>query len=262
MKIQTYETTKQQLINTTIPSESRTYKPFSHENVIDLTLEAINKAGFQLDRESYSAARGNNIATGKYTIKNVADSEMQLQISWLNSYDKSKRLTWGIGNQVRICMNGMISADLGAFKKKHQGEIQDFTPKAISEYVKRAGDTFKEMQKEREDMKKVILSDRDKSILIGRLFLEEELLTTTQLNIIAREVKMSSFDYKSKDSVWEFYNHVTLSLKELHPSLYMETLMGAHKFFVKETGISVPNSPIFTDISPNQQVIEFTPGIV
>ncbi len=254
MEKQTYITTKQQLITTTIPLESRTYRPFSHEKVIDLTSNAILQAGFLIDKEEYSSARKGNIATGKYTIKNVADNEMQLQISWLNSYDKSKRLTWGIGNQVRICLNGMISADLGAFKKKHQGEILDFTPKAISEYVKRAGNTFEEMQKEREQMKKIELSDRDRSTLLGRLFLEEELLTTTQLNIIAREVKMPSFDYKSKDSIWEFYNHITLSLKELHPSLYMETLMGAHKFFVNEAGIIVntPSINIPLDISPMQ----------
>src|SRR5688572_11394534 len=102
----TYTSTKQALIGATIPTESRTYKPFSHGNVIDLTLEAINKAGFTLDKESYMACKGNNVAIRKYTIGNVSDPEMQLQISWLNSYDKSKRLTWGIGGQVRICLNG------------------------------------------------------------------------------------------------------------------------------------------------------------
>jgi len=253
-KINTYKTDREFLVKTPIPSTSRTYRPISHQEVIDLTINSIVGAGFQVDKEEYNSARNGNIATGKYTIKNVADSEMQLQISWLNSYDKSKRLTWGIGNQVRICMNGMISADLGAFKKKHQGNIQEYSPRMIAEYVKRAGNTFEEMQKEREQMKKIVLSDRDRSTLVGRLFLEEKLLTTTQLNIISREVECPTYDYGSKDSVWDFYNHVTLSLKEIHPSLYMETLMDTHKFFVNESGIleSSPTINIPLDISPRQ----------
>src|SRR6478609_5703328 len=115
---QVYSTTKQLLLGAAVPEKTRTYIPFSHERVIDLTLEGIEKAGFKLDKELYSSVKEGVVATGKYVIKNVADEEMQLQIAWLNSYNKSKRLTWGIGGVVRICMNGMISADMGAFKKK------------------------------------------------------------------------------------------------------------------------------------------------
>ena len=252
MEKQTYKTTKEHLINTIIPVESRTYKPFSHENVINLTLEAIDKSGFKLGNESYTSARDNNIAVGKYTIRDVADSEMELQISWLNSYNKSKRLTWGIGSQVRICMNGMISADLGAFKKKHQGDIEDYSPKAISEYVKRASDVFKEMQREREKMKEIQVDTTITAHILGEMFLNEEFIASTQLNIIKREISNPSYDYKSENSLWSLYNHCTLSLKELHPSLWMKAHMDTHRYFVDKSGILIPSSPIISDISPNQ----------
>lgn len=252
----TYSTTKQQLTNAVVPMESRTYKPMSHQEVIDLTLNSIVGAGFTLDSETYHSAKDNNVAVGKYTIKNVADKEMQLQISWLNSYDKSKRLTWGIGGQVRICLNGMISADMGSFKKKHQGEIQAFTPKAITEYVKRAGDVFTRMQKERDEMKNVQVDKMTSAHILGEMFLMEDFITTTQLNIIKREIEMPSYNYESSNSLWEMYNHATLSLKEIHPSLYMKAHMDAHKYFVGKSGLITPTQVIELPVTGSHPQID------
>jgi|SRR6478736_5166422 len=241
----TYEISRGLLVAAPVPPDTRTYKAFAHEKVIDLTLNALNDAGFVLDSESYKATSDQQIAIGKYTIKSVADSEMQLQIAWLNSYNKAKRLTWGIGGQVFICGNGMISADLGAFKKKHQGEIQDYSPKAITEYVKKAADVFREMQREREEMKKVEVDKTITAHILGEMFLNEDFITTTQLNIIKREIEHPTYNYNAPDnSLWSLYNHTTLAMKDLHPALYMNNHMAAHKFFVSRSGILIPNSEV------------------
>jgi hypothetical protein len=234
-----YVSAKDILINADIPQQTKTYKPVSHRQLIDLTLNGIHNAGFKLDSESYSAARNGNIANGRFSIANVADSEMQLQIGWQNSYDKSLTLKFAIGTRIFICQNGCVSGDMGAFKKKHVGEIQDFTPSAISEYIKSAGEAFRRMQTEREAMKQVEVTQRTKAELIGRLFLEEQVITSTQLNIISREMKAPTHDYGATDSMWELYNHTTFAMKDSHPSLWMDSHMSAHKFFVNESGILV-----------------------
>src|SRR5690554_5099327 len=97
-----YGTTKSLLINAPLPKETATYKPVSHAEVIDRTLEGVIKAGFQVEREIYSGAKDGAVATGRYFIKNVGDSEMQLQFNWQNSYDKSKVLTFAIGANVLV----------------------------------------------------------------------------------------------------------------------------------------------------------------
>lgn len=248
---ETYNTTKQQLLSIDVPVQTNTYKPFSHKQVIDLTLEAIEKSGFKLDSESYISNSGGQVATGLYTIKNVADTEMQLQIGWLNSYNKTKRLTWGLGGKVFICQNGIIRADMGAFKKKHQGDIQDYSPKTITEYVKRAADVFKQLQEEREAMKQVEIDKTIVAHILGEMFMNEEFITTTQLNIIKREINSPTYDYGASNSLWELYNHTTLSLKEIHPSLYMENHQAAHTFFVNKSGVLVPQNTIPVS-EPNQ----------
>jgi hypothetical protein len=227
----TFNTTKELIMNTPVPVQTRTYKPVSHSSLIDLTLNSIEKAGFTLDKETYSSAVDGQIANGRFSISNVADSEMQLQIGWQNSYNKQLTLKFAIGTRILVCSNGCVSGDFGAFKKKHVGEIQSFTPSAIIDYIAQAGEAFTLMQNQRESMKQIEITKRTKAELIGRMMLEEQFISSTQLNIISRELKAPTHDYNAKDSLWELYNYTTFAMKETHPSLWMESHIKAHKFF-------------------------------
>jgi hypothetical protein len=218
-------------MNTPVPVQTRTYKPVSHSSLIDLTLNSIEKAGFTLDKETYSSAVDGQIANGRFSISNVADSEMQLQIGWQNSYNKQLTLKFAIGTRILVCSNGCVSGDFGAFKKKHVGEIQSFTPGAIVDYIAQAGEAFTLMQQQRESMKQIEITKRTKAELVGRMMLEEQFITSTQLNIISRELKAPTHDYNAKDSLWELYNYTTFAMKESHPAQWMESHIKAHKFF-------------------------------
>ena len=239
--MENFNTTKELMMNTPVPVQTRTYKPVSHSQLIDLTLNSIEKAGFALDKETYSAAADGQIANGRFSISNVADSEMQLQIGWQNSYNKQLTLKFAIGTRIFICQNGCVSGDFGTFKKKHVGEIQSFTPQAITDYIKSAGETFTIMQKQRDEMKQVEITKRVKAELIGRMILEEQFITSTQLNIMSRELKAPTHDYGAPDSLWELYNYTTFAMKQSHPANWMDSHIKAHRFFVNETGTISPN---------------------
>lgn len=230
-----YYTAKDMLLSASIPSETRTYKPVSHKQLIDLTLSSIDGAGFKLDSERYSAAREGNVANGRYTISNVSDSEMQLEIGWQNSYDKTMSLKFAIGTRIFICQNGCVSGDYGAFRKPHKGDIMDFTPFAITEYIKSAGDVFRLMQMERDRMKTIETTKRTAAELIGRMFIEDQIIQSTQLNIIKKELEAPTHDYGAPGSLWELYQYTTYSMKELHPSLWMKNHIDAHSFFLKQS---------------------------
>jgi hypothetical protein len=226
-----FNTTKELIMNTAVPVQTRTYKPVSHSQLIDLTLNSIDKAGFKLDKETYSSAVDGQVANGRFSISNVADSEMQLQIGWQNSYNKQLTLKFAIGTRILVCSNGCVSGDFGAFKRKHVGEIQSFTPGAIIDYIAQAGEAFTLMQQQRESMKQIEITKRTKAELVGRMMLEEQFITSTQLNIISRELKAPTHDYNAKDSLWELYNYTTFAMKESHPAQWMESHIKAHKFF-------------------------------
>ena len=61
-----------------------------------------------------------------------------------------------------------------------------------------------------------------------------------------------SFDYGAPGSMWELYQHTTYSMKETHPSLWMNRHINAHSFFVNAAGIIVNTSKavdIITEIA-------------
>lgn len=101
-KLDFYKTDKKSLIAVPLPIKTRTYVPISNEQLINLTLESISASGFHLESEIYTSCRDGNVANGKFKISNVKDKDMQLQIGWQNSYDKSLSLKFGIGTNVFI----------------------------------------------------------------------------------------------------------------------------------------------------------------
>ena len=255
MEKKTYNTTKEALINTPLPEQTRTYKPVSHEQLIDLTLNSIHQAGFELDKEMYTASSDGQIANGRFTISNVNDRDMQLQIGWQNSYNKMLTLKFAIGARIFICQNGCVSGDYGAFKKKHVGEVQTFTPTAITEYIKRSGDAFKNLQRERDAMKQVEVSETRRAQLIGQMVIEKEIITPTQMNIVSREIKRPTHDYDCENSLWELYQYTTFAMKEENPRFWMDKHISAHDFFVNEAGILVQADPMKDFINfPHEQL--------
>lgn len=248
MKVATYNSTKDVLIRAQLPQQTRTYKPITHQQLIDLTLESIQQAGFALDKELYSSTIDGQVANGNFTISNVSDKEMQLQIGWQNSYNKTLSLKFAIGARIFICQNGSVHGDMGSFRKKHVGTVQEFTPAAITEYIKQAGDTFQIMQTERESMKQIEVSRRTQAELIGRLLLEEKLISTMQVNQIAAELTSPTYDYGAPGSMWELYQFTTQTMRETHPRFWINDHMQAHKFFVNEAGLMVTSKEITVEV--------------
>jgi hypothetical protein len=248
----TYRIKEAALFATPLPMETRTYKPVSHREIADVTLEAIHKAGFKLGKQQYSAAYDGEIANARYTITDVADSEMQLEIGWQNSYNKKLTLKFAIGSRIFICDNGCVSGDMGAFKRKHTGGVVDFSHERIIESIKRSADTFKEIQSQRDFMKTIEASTQVQAELIGRMYIQEEIIKGSQLAIIRDELKKPSFDYGCPNSLWELYNHTTFAMKEVHPSLWMDSHIKIHNFFNKY-GILPP--PGIEDEDMEEEVI-------
>jgi len=250
MKRTDYTSLKHLVTAVPVPAQTATYKPVSNAQLIDLTLAAIDGAGFTLGKEAYKLAADGQVSTGKFTLTNIMDSEMQIQIGWQNSYNRQVSLKFAIGVNIMICSNGVVSGDMGTFKKAHKGSIQEFTPSAITEYIKSAGDAFREMQVQREMMKRVDLTRRQQGELLGRMVYEEDIISTMQLNIIRKELIRPSYDYGVENTLWDLYQHTTHSMKELHPATWMNDHMSAHSFFVNAQGELITKKTTATISAP------------
>jgi hypothetical protein len=216
-----------------LPQQTRTYKPVTHSQLIDLSLEGITKAGFTIEKEIYSMARGGDQANARYHLKHGSDPELGLMIGWQNSYDKSMSLKFAIGAHVFICSNGCVHGDIGAFKKKHMGDVQDFTPTKIAEYIGLAELSYDKIVSDKNRLKEIELTKKTKAELVGRMYIDDAIITSTQLGIIKKEIEAPTHDYNAKDSAWELYNYTTFALKEDHPHNWFNRHINVHKFFTE-----------------------------
>lgn len=230
-------TTVSDLLAVPLPEETDTYKPVSHGELMKLTKQVANDSGFHLKSESYLSNGKGTVATAFYDFNYGGDKEMGLRIAWQNSYNKAVTLKFAIGGNVFVCTNGMFHGDMGAFSRKHTGDVQVFTPEKIGEYFKTADETFNQLVQHKDDLKKIKIDRKVMSELVGDLYLNEQLLKHSQVLIIANEMENPSFDYQAENTAWEAYNTITHALKSVRPSEYLDSHQAVHAYFQKEFGL-------------------------
>lgn len=226
------------LLDAPLPVATKSYSPTPHAKIIDTTLDSLAKAGMKVVGERYSAMKDGKQGMGFYRIADVGDSEMGLEIGWHNSYDKTMKLKWAIGGHVFICGNGMIVGDMGTFVRKHTGDVLEEYATAVKDYVTNAQNHFDKLTKEKDMMKNVNVTPRQLAEMLGRMYVNEDIINSTELNIVKRELSSPTFDYKADGTLWQFYNHITYALKEAHPVRNMKAHVDVHNFLAKEFSLS------------------------
>ena len=236
MPTKTIFTTKDILVNTALPQHGGRYTVIPHSWVIQKAKDELAKHGFTVKHELYKSTLNGEVAQGMYLLDNSADPDMGMMFAWSNSYDKSRRFKCAIGAHVFVCMNGVISGDMASFSRKHTGTADQEAAEMIEYQVSKASVYFDQLLSDKDELSQKLITKRTQAEIIGRLFLEEKALTLTQLGIVEREIKnYDSSDFGDPDSAWALYNHVTHSLKESHPSIYLENHQKVHKVFLNHT---------------------------
>lgn len=234
MKVKSFLTTKEALYEIPVAIQTSTYKPVSHKNVIESILEQIDKKNIKVSSEIYKSSSNGNQLQGEFRFKSGMDSEIDMSMIFQNSYDKSMTLKLVSGFHTWVCSNGQCYGSSGSFKKKHIGEIQTLAPLKIIEQLNAIEQEFNKAIELKNRLKEIEITKRTTSELIGRLFNEEELLTTTQLSILKKELDAPTFDYGVENTSWNLYSNITHSFKELHPRLYIDQNVKLSNFFIEE----------------------------
>jgi len=222
--------TKEELILVPLPLSSRTYKPVSHKQLIDLTYEGLDKSGFTIKKEQFLGNSNGQIMTAYFDLDWIEDKEMGVRVAFQNSYNKKVTVKFAIGGSVFVCENGCIRGDAGAFKRKHTGDVQTFAPSKIEEYLKSVGDNFQKLVVDKEKMKLIEMTKKTTAELIGDLYLNEDLIQETQVAIIKKELEFPTHNYNAPNSLWEAYNYITFANKNIHASKYIDTHTQLHSY--------------------------------
>jgi len=237
------ETTQVFLENQPLPNHGKSYTVVSHKEVIENTKNLLENSGFTIRKELYRANMNAQVAQGIYHIyptQSNADqinneTELGMMFAWTNSYDKSTKFQCAIGAYVMVCSNGMMCGDMMNFKRKHTGSAGHDIVMQLSNQIKNGEKHYTRILNDRDSLKNVTLTNREQSELLGRLFADDEIITSSQVSIIKKEMKKPSFNYDClDDNAWAFYNHVTHSLKVSPPRDWMQDSQNFHDFMMNE----------------------------
>lgn len=246
MPLKTLYKTENDLRNVPLPNHGGRYAVVPHGTIIDETRKQLLAAGFEIEREMYKTSMDGQIAQGVYHLKNSTDKDMGLMFAWSNSYNKQMRFKCGIGAQVFVCMNGVLSGDMANYNRKHMGNstLQDVF-NSIQSQIANAKQYFDTLVSDKEMLKQIVLTPRDKGRILGELFANDEILTLTQVGIVKREIDNPSHVYDTRtNSAWTMYNYITYALKESHPGHYISDHQKIHNYFVNKYGNLVTAKPV------------------
>ena len=237
MPVKTALVSEAHVRNVQLPQHGKSYTVIPHGHAIDETHKALFSAGFSLKTAQYKTTLDGQVAQGIYHLTYGNDPDMGLMFAWSNSYNKSMKFKCAIGGHVFVCMNGVVRGDMSSFVRKHTGSALYEATLKIDDQIKNAKQYFDTLVQDKEILKNVMLTPREKGTILGLLFAEQEILTLTQVGIVKREMDKPSHHYNcDPNSAWAMYNHVTYALKESHPNTYLSDHEALHHFFINQYG--------------------------
>lgn len=232
-------TTKEYLSTISLPTHGGRYTVIPHAFIIDNALAELKANGLTVNTELYRCSIDGNVATGIYHINNENDKELGMIFAWSNSYDKTMRFKCAVGAYVYTSKNLILKKDIGSWGRKHTGTADSEALDTIKNQILNATDNFNRIIKDKDKMKTITVSTQKGAEIMGRLFLEKELVTSEQMGIVKSQLKEPMFDYISPvDSLWVFYNHISYALQKAHPKTWMDQQRLINWFLCEEFGIN------------------------
>lgn len=257
----------QVMSSTELPLKTDSYTPISHNTIDEKTREILDSIGFQLSKTYYRTSPDGQVGQAEYHLIYGNDPDMGLMVAWQNSYNKMVSFKYAVGAHVMVCSNGCVAGDLGAYKRKHTGTADQEAFEVMRNYLSQAKEIFDKLVSDKEHLKKISLESSEMAAILGRMFIHNEIITSTQINIIKREMQNPTHDYGVPvNNAWSLYNYTTFAFKEDNPKNWMKRHIDLHKFFSDNFGIEsvefTPTTPvveqaeIFSDLSFEEIVEE------
>ena len=229
------EVTRTQLEGASLPNHGSSYTVVPHGDVISTVKSALKDNNFRIVQEHYRSTTKANVAQGVYYLYSNDDPDMGLMFAWSNSYDKSRRFKCALGTHVFVCGNGMLTGNMNNYSRKHTGTADQEMISAVNNQLINAALHFKNLVRDKNLMKTIMLDDKQQSEIVGRLFLKENLLSPSQTSVVKKEMEEPSHFYNADpNSLWSLYNNVTIALKQSHPRYWIEDHQKFHDFIMAE----------------------------
>lgn len=232
--------TMARLISVPLPVYGASYTVISHQFVIDYSKQQLLAAGFDIVDEEYRCTADGQIAQGIYKLNYNSDPELSMMFAWTNSYNKQVKFKCLVGAYINRTGSVMTSGDLGTWTRKHTGTADTETKDMIDSQIHNAHMYYAQLVSDKSSMEAVDLNKRRQAQMLGILFAEFQILTTEQASMIRNQMDRPTHAFTNSNTLWAFYNYVTIALQHSHPRTWMEDQRILHYFISTVCNLSAP----------------------
>lgn len=229
--------TKEELFAVPVPQATDTYAPVPHEHIVQTIEQTLAQHNIRIAKNTFITNKKGTQLVGTADLdRKTKDEDFGYRLHYKNSYDKSMSVSFSAAAVVLVCSNGMIvtKQEGEIFMRKHTGNVKEILQNRFVESVKQLAPVMDRTLEHAEKMKSIQVDLGLAAELAGRMFIEEEIINSTQLNIIKKELDKPSWHVFSQPNLWSFYNHVTHALKHAHPTEYIKQHQNLHSFVETE----------------------------
>jgi hypothetical protein len=205
--------TENEIILAPIPTETNSYKPVPNEVLINEVQEQLYKANMRIVNKRYNANANFTQMFATYEIE-ANDSEQRLMVGFRNSYDKSLAVGLVAGSSVIVCSNLMFKGDIKILRKHTTNVFRDLDG-LINNTIDISYEELESNLHTARNMKQIEMSKTQMAEEVGKMFIQENLINSTQLNIFKNQLLTN--ENFTEPTKWTFYNHLTEALKTATP---------------------------------------------
>lgn len=224
--------TEEQLYNVPLPEATASYSPVSHKHIIEGIKETVDQSNLQIVGTQYQTNHNGEALVGYFDLGNDSDI-FNYRFAFRNSYDKSMSVAFVAGTSVMICSNGMIVGET-QFIRKHTGSVAAELAEKIKRVSGELDNVLHTAERHAIQMQNINLNPTQVAELCGRWFMEQEIIRSSQLNIIKAQLKNPDHPEFAESNLWSLYNHATHALKKTAPYDYLNKYKDLHNFVEAE----------------------------
>jgi len=218
--------------NAEVPALTKSYSPVAHSELIFRLERQLNLGGYEVVSNNVQQNYNGQQIAGTMTLSKgtgISNNEMIQMLAYQNSYNNRLPIRIVSGAHVFICSNGMVVGDIITFRK-HTGDVFPALKEMINKSIVRMEEDYEKTQADVLRMKETDLTSTLAAELVGRMFIEEQILNSDEVNEVARQLRKPRFEDFKANNLWSLYNHATFALKGAPTHRSMLALKKLHTF--------------------------------
>lgn len=203
----------------------------SYSDVIDETYKLLNDKGLTLSGTVFKPNASGDTVTAIFIINptsNVVDPDLTMCIVWTHSYHKGIRFQCNVagidsnGSLLLRDKSGLQKARRSSDVSKYKMEIFD----DLSLEIKYIESSFESLTSFKNRLKSTKANLGASAVALGLLYVEEDILTTSQSSIIKDMLKSNEIN-----DGWDVYSCFSEGLKDSHPKTLLQDHINMQGFF-------------------------------